>query len=52
MSGSRLRTSTGTLAQVTATQARDAPARVHNLTINAHHTYYVLAGDTSVLVHN
>ncbi|QXV63070.1 polymorphic toxin-type HINT domain-containing protein [Amycolatopsis sp. TNS106] len=52
VSGSRLQTSTGTSVQVAATRVWDAPARVHNLTINADHTYYVLAGGTSVLVHN
>ncbi len=31
---------------------RTATARVHNLTVSGLHTYYVLVGDTPVLVHN
>ncbi|MEV6964220.1 polymorphic toxin-type HINT domain-containing protein [Hamadaea sp. NPDC051192] len=51
-SGQWLRTSAGTWVQVTATRQHTEPATVHNLTVAGHHTYYVLAGTTSVLVHN
>ncbi|WP_317790446.1 polymorphic toxin-type HINT domain-containing protein [Actinoplanes sichuanensis] len=47
-----LRTSSGTLAQISAVQHRPAQAVVHNLTVADLHTFYVLAGDTPVLVHN
>ena len=50
--GEWLRTSSGTWVQVTATTRRVQPAVVHNLTVAEHHTYYVLAGTTPVLVHN
>ncbi len=51
--GEWLRTSAGTYVQVTAIDRWTAPdATVHNLTVNDLHTYYVLAGATSVLVHN
>ncbi|GAA2634889.1 RHS repeat-associated core domain-containing protein [Actinomadura fulvescens] len=51
--GMWLRTSAGTYVQVTATKSRTThEQRVHNLTIADHHTYYVHAGDTPVLVHN
>ncbi|MFJ8533266.1 polymorphic toxin-type HINT domain-containing protein [Streptomyces sp. NPDC093591] len=51
-SGQWLRTSAGTLVQITAVERRTESARVHNLTVDDVHTYYVVAGDTSVLVHN
>ncbi len=38
--------------QVSAVSTRTAQATVHNLTVAGVHTYYVLAGDRSVLVHN
>ncbi|WP_306332886.1 polymorphic toxin-type HINT domain-containing protein [Streptomyces sp. KL118A] len=51
--GERLRTSTGADAYVTAikrwTTQQDT---VHNLTVADVHTYYVLAGTTTILVHN
>ncbi|TDU91872.1 RHS repeat-associated protein [Kribbella voronezhensis] len=51
--GDNLQPSTpGVESHVTAITRYDATARVHNLTIGAIHTYYVLAGATPVLVHN
>ncbi|CAL9670274.1 hypothetical protein SUDANB176_07439 [Streptomyces sp. enrichment culture] len=51
--GERLRTSAGTLVKINAIKRRTAgSATVHNLTIGNLHTYYVLAGQTPVLVHN
>lgn len=50
--GMWLRTSAGTFVQATAIKRWTAPQRVHNLTIADIHTYYVLAGNTPVLVHN
>lgn len=50
--GQWLRTSAGTLVQVSAVKRYTAHAKVHNLTIADLHTYYVLAGATPVLVHN
>jgi RHS repeat-associated protein len=52
-SGEWLRTSAGTHVQITAVKRWTTPsATVHNLTVSSQHTYYVLAGTTSVLVHN
>ncbi|MFE9627026.1 polymorphic toxin-type HINT domain-containing protein [Streptomyces sp. NPDC006527] len=51
--GEWLRTSAGTLVQITAIKRWTAlDATVHNLTVSTVHTYYVLAGATPVLVHN
>ncbi|TDD30064.1 hypothetical protein E1286_46145 [Nonomuraea terrae] len=50
--GMWLRTSAGTLVQVKAIKRWTAQQRVHNLTVAGLHTYYVSAGETSVLVHN
>ncbi|MEV6867418.1 polymorphic toxin-type HINT domain-containing protein [Streptosporangium subroseum] len=50
--GMWLRTSAGTRVQVTAIKKWTAYQRVHNLTTADIHTYYVLAGNTPVLVHN
>ncbi|MDL4819310.1 RHS repeat-associated core domain-containing protein [Actinomadura sp. OS1-43] len=51
--GMWLRTSAGTYVQVTATKHWTAHhQRTHNLTIADHHTYYVVAGNAPVLVHN
>ncbi|KUL40871.1 ricin-type beta-trefoil lectin domain protein [Streptomyces regalis] len=51
--GEWLRTSAGTYVQITAIERWTAPqATVHNLTVSDLHTYYVQAGDTSLLVHN
>ncbi|WP_327242971.1 golvesin C-terminal-like domain-containing protein [Streptomyces sp. NBC_01320] len=50
--GMWLQTSAGTWAQVTAVDDSHRTQRVHNLTVDGVHTYYVQAGDTPVLVHN
>ncbi|MEO3746643.1 RHS repeat-associated core domain-containing protein [Plantactinospora sp. B5E13] len=51
--GSLLRTSAGTYVQVTAVKRWTAQdQRVHNLTVDGLHTYYVVAGSIPVLVHN
>jgi hypothetical protein len=51
--GSLLQTRAGTYVQVTATRAWAADQKeVYNLTVDALHTYYVIAGNTPVLVHN
>ncbi|MFJ2110965.1 ricin-type beta-trefoil lectin domain protein [Streptomyces sp. NPDC087850] len=51
--GQWLRTSAGTFVQITAIKRWTATTEtVHNLTVTNHHTYYVLAGATPVLVHN
>ncbi|MFM9587021.1 golvesin C-terminal-like domain-containing protein [Streptomyces caniscabiei] len=50
--GQWLRTSAGTYVQVAAVEGSRRSARVHNLTVRDAHTYYVLAGETPVLVHN
>lgn len=51
--GSVLMTSTGTQVKVAALKKRIAVKRVHNLTIDGIHTYFVLAGNGNpVLVHN
>ncbi|MEU9506508.1 ricin-type beta-trefoil lectin domain protein [Micromonospora sp. NPDC048170] len=52
-SGQWLRTSAGTHVQVTAIERWSVlRATVHNLTVANIHTYYVIAGNTPVLVHN
>ncbi|MFD9961637.1 DNRLRE domain-containing protein [Amycolatopsis sp. NPDC058986] len=50
--GALLRTSAGTYVQVTAVEQRAETLRVHNLSVDGPHTYYVLVGDIPVLVHN
>ena len=50
--GQWLQTSAGTWVQITAVRRWSQPATVYNLTVTDIHTYYVLAGDTPVLVHN
>ncbi|MFK0116159.1 polymorphic toxin-type HINT domain-containing protein [Streptomyces sp. NPDC090994] len=51
--GQWLRTSAGTYVQITAIERWTAQrATVHNLTVSDLHTYYVLAGESAVLVHN
>ena len=50
--GDWLRTSAGTWVEVGALRQYRASATVHNLTVAEHHTYYVAAGRTAVLVHN
>ncbi|UUU21075.1 golvesin C-terminal-like domain-containing protein [Streptomyces sp. DSM 40750] len=47
-----LSTGSGTWIRITAVTERTARATVHNLTVEGLHTYYVLAGETPVLVHN
>ncbi|MFD5699124.1 polymorphic toxin-type HINT domain-containing protein [Streptomyces lasiicapitis] len=51
-SGQLLRTSAGSYVQITAVERWTQQASVHNLTVADLHTYYVVAGATSVLVHN
>jgi len=52
-SGTWLSTSAGTRVQITAVKRWTVlTATVHNLTVSDLHTYFVLAGNTSVLVHN
>ncbi|MFE0276314.1 polymorphic toxin-type HINT domain-containing protein [Streptomyces sp. NPDC058992] len=50
--GNLLRTSAGTYAQVTKVDHYTKRQRTHDLTVADIHTYYVLAGQTPVLVHN
>ncbi|MDN5381141.1 ricin-type beta-trefoil lectin domain protein [Streptomyces sp. LB8] len=51
--GQWLQTSAGTYVQITAIQRWTSPgSTVHNLTVGNLHTYYVLAGSETVLVHN
>ncbi len=50
--GQWLRTSAGTRVEITAVKKWAQQATVRNLTVSDVHTYYVLAGETPVLVHN
>ncbi|EHN76264.1 hypothetical protein SMCF_4245 [Streptomyces coelicoflavus ZG0656] len=50
--GMTLRTDDGDTVIVTGNRAFDTKARTYNLTVDGLHTYYVLAGETPVLVHN
>ncbi|MFD5430357.1 polymorphic toxin-type HINT domain-containing protein, partial [Streptomyces sp. NPDC127084] len=50
--GDRLRTADGSLKELVGLRTWNRQARVHNLTVDDLHTYYVLAGSTPVLVHN
>jgi hypothetical protein len=50
--GDTLRDHQGVPSVVTATQDLARNETVHNLTVANLHSYYVLAGDTPVLVHN
>ncbi|MEO3830282.1 RHS repeat-associated core domain-containing protein [Actinomadura sp. B10D3] len=50
--GMWLRTSAGTHIEITAVKIWTQHHHVHNLTVDTHHTYYVLAGTAPVLVHN
>ncbi|MEU0860494.1 RHS repeat-associated core domain-containing protein [Streptomyces griseofuscus] len=50
--GDALNTATNHHAYVVATQSTPGTADRWNLTVQQLHTYYVLAGDTPVLVHN
>ncbi|TDC42380.1 polymorphic toxin-type HINT domain-containing protein [Micromonospora sp. KC213] len=47
-----LRTGAGTHVQITAVRHHDLRTRVHNLTVADLHTFYVVAGTASILVHN
>ncbi|MFG2552990.1 polymorphic toxin-type HINT domain-containing protein [Streptomyces sp. NPDC048581] len=50
--GMTLRTDEGDSVVVTGNRAYDDKVRTYNLTVADLHTYYVLAGNTPVLVHN
>lgn len=50
--GDQVLTPTGAIQQITAIRTWTGLQRVHNLTVSDTHTYFVLAGDTPVLVHN
>jgi RHS repeat-associated protein len=50
--GTWLRTASGTWVQITAVDHTTRHARVYNLTVDAVHDYYVIAGGQSLLVHN
>ncbi|MFD3328696.1 polymorphic toxin-type HINT domain-containing protein [Streptomyces sp. NPDC058701] len=50
--GQWLETSAGTKVQITAVRRHTQQQRVHNLTVDDLHTYYVGAGAAGVLTHN
>jgi hypothetical protein len=50
--GMWLRTSAGTYVQISAIKKWTQHRHVYNLTVDTTHTYYVLADNTPVLVHN
>ncbi|MEV4349465.1 RHS repeat-associated core domain-containing protein [Actinoplanes sp. NPDC049596] len=50
--GEVLRTAAGTYVQVSAVRSYEHEEKTYDLTVDGLHTYYVLAGATSVLVHN
>ncbi|HEV7973876.1 polymorphic toxin-type HINT domain-containing protein [Amycolatopsis sp.] len=50
--GQRIQTADGQGAVVTATRAWTEQERVYNLTVDALHTFYVVAGGVDLLVHN
>lgn len=50
--GDKLQTPTGDTAVVTAIRNFTRVERTYSLTVDGLHTYYVVAGDTPVLVHN
>ncbi|RKN58113.1 hypothetical protein D7193_05830 [Micromonospora costi] len=50
--GQSIRTSAGTWVQIETVSERTEISQVHNLSIADLQTYYVVAGDTPVLVHN
>ncbi|WP_437033936.1 polymorphic toxin-type HINT domain-containing protein [Streptomyces sp. enrichment culture] len=50
--GMTLRTADGGTAEVTKTHEYRRLQRTHDLTVDGIHTYYVMAGETPVLVHN
>ncbi|MFI2364479.1 polymorphic toxin-type HINT domain-containing protein [Promicromonospora sp. NPDC019610] len=51
-SGDWLRTSAGTWVQVVGVEVERKQAVVHNVSVDRDHTYYAVAGDVAVLVHN
>ncbi|MFF1908293.1 polymorphic toxin-type HINT domain-containing protein [Kitasatospora sp. NPDC058218] len=50
--GDTLRTDTGATAQIASVRHWTGLEPAHNLTVDDLHTYYVLAGDTTLLTHN
>ncbi|MER7672439.1 polymorphic toxin-type HINT domain-containing protein [Kitasatospora sp. NPDC096128] len=50
--GQTLRQPDGTLVTIAAVHSYQKPIVTYNLTVSESHTYYVLAGNTPVLVHN
>jgi hypothetical protein len=50
--GDVLRTGAGSWTQISSIARHTQQATVHNLTVAGHHTFYVLAGGTPILVHN
>jgi RHS repeat-associated protein len=50
--GQWLRTAAGTYVQIDSVAYRSDHQTVYNLAVEEDHTYYVLAGDAAVLVHN
>ncbi|MGW7361968.1 polymorphic toxin-type HINT domain-containing protein [Streptomyces sp. NPDC054841] len=50
--GMTLRTDDGATVSLSATRTYSADQNTYNLTVSDVHTYYVLAGNTPVLVHN
>src|SRR5262249_55178311 len=50
--GSLLQTSSGTRVQATAVRRYTGSGRVYDLTVDTVHDFFVVAGGTSVLVHN
>ncbi|WP_413811041.1 polymorphic toxin-type HINT domain-containing protein [Streptomyces sp. OE57] len=52
ITGMRLRTDKGKAVTVTSVRRFAKLQRTYDLTVSRIHTYYVLAGETQVLVHN
>ncbi|MER7112846.1 Hint domain-containing protein, partial [Streptomyces sp. NPDC000229] len=50
--GMWLQTAAGTWVQITAIDDAHRSQRVHNLTVDGQHTYFVVIGSAAVLVHN
>ncbi|KQV11412.1 hypothetical protein ASE03_30440 [Kitasatospora sp. Root187] len=50
--GDDLRTDNGTVVQIAAVNSYTKPVVTYDLTVAEIHTYYVLAGNTPILVHN
>ncbi|MGA5110663.1 polymorphic toxin-type HINT domain-containing protein [Streptomyces pseudogriseolus] len=50
--GQELHAVSGKTVRISSISLTQRPATVHNLTVTDLHTYYVLAGETPVLVHN